>query len=187
MARAREVPDLTCADPYALAAARVVGIRADELLEQSSDVLDVGDIERVHDMRVASRRLRAAMEIFEPCFPRKELRVALREVKEIADALGERRDRDVAIVALEKLAAKMAAPDRPGVELLIERLRGEQAAANESLAPLVAEQRLAELHERLRRLSAAVEGSAEREERPEQDVEAGPDRAVRPLPEEARA
>ena len=35
-----------------------------------SGVLDVGDIERVHDMRVATRRLRAALEIFGPCFPR---------------------------------------------------------------------------------------------------------------------
>ena len=64
-------------------------------------------------MRVATRRLRAALEIFEPCFPPKELSAALAQVKAIADALGERRDRDVAIAALEELAAGMPAPDRP--------------------------------------------------------------------------
>jgi len=32
---------------------------------------------------------RAAMEVFEPCFPRKRFRAALKQVKEIADALGE--------------------------------------------------------------------------------------------------
>ena len=65
------------------------------------DVLDIGDIERVHDMRVATRRLRAALEVFEPCFPKKRLSAALSEVKALADALGERRDRDVTIAALD--------------------------------------------------------------------------------------
>jgi CHAD domain-containing protein len=189
MARAREVPDLTCADPYALAAARVIDVRADELLEQSAGVLDVADIERVHDMRVASRRLRAALEIFEPCFPRKEFKRALREVKAIADALGERRDRDVAIVALEELAARMAAPDRPGVELLIKRLRDEQAAANEALVPLVAEGHLAQLRQRLGQLAAAAGGPAQEADRVEARAPARADGAgpQAPSPEEARA
>ena len=34
-------------------------------------VLDTSDIERVHDMRVATRRLRAVLEVYAPCFPRK--------------------------------------------------------------------------------------------------------------------
>jgi CHAD domain-containing protein len=190
MARAREVPNLTCADPYALAAARVVEVRADELLEQSAGVLDIADIERVHDMRVASRRLRAALEIFEPCFAGKDFKRALREVKAIADALGERRDRDVAIVSMEKLAAKMAVPDRPGVEFLIERLREEQAAANESLKPLVADPYLASLRQRLGELATAASGPAA--EAKEEERAAAPGAVeldgVSPRgPEEARA
>ena len=60
---------LGCDDPFASVAARVVSVRADELLEHSDGVLNTRDIERLHDMRVASRRLRAAMEVFEPSFP----------------------------------------------------------------------------------------------------------------------
>ena len=48
-----------------------------EVADHSRDVLDVADIERVHDMRVATRRLRAALEIFEPCFPAGPMRSAL--------------------------------------------------------------------------------------------------------------
>ena len=59
-------------------------------------------------MRVATRRLRAALEVFEPCFPRKRHRKALKRVKALADALGERRDRDVAIEFLERFAARGA-------------------------------------------------------------------------------
>jgi CHAD domain-containing protein len=54
MAKAQEVP-LRCEEPFETAAGRVVTVRADELLEHSEGVLDINDIERVHDMRVASR------------------------------------------------------------------------------------------------------------------------------------
>src|SRR5688500_5579987 len=101
--------------PTAAAAAAIVGVRAGELAAHAHGVLDTGDIERVHDMRVATRRLRAALETFEVCFPKKPYASALAEVKELADALGERRDRDVTIDSLERFAAELAAPDRPGV------------------------------------------------------------------------
>ena len=110
MARARAIPDLAAEDTYAAAAAKIVAVRAREVADHAHDVLDVADIERVHDMRVATRRLRAALEIFEPCFPPKELGAALAQVKAIADALGERRDRDVAIAALEEFAGGDAGP-----------------------------------------------------------------------------
>jgi len=149
VAKAREISGLSEEDSYAAAAAKVVAIRAQELADHAAGVLDVGDIERVHDMRVATRRLRAALEVFEPCFPRKRLQADLGEVKDLADALGERRDRDVAIAALEDLVAKMPAPDRTGIESLIERLHDEQRRANEELAPLVTRERLESLDERL--------------------------------------
>jgi CHAD domain-containing protein len=152
---------MRCEDPYALAAARVVAVRADELIEHSAGVLDTGDIERVHDMRVASRRLRAGMEIFEPCFPAKPFRKTLGAVKALADALGERRDRDVSLAALEEFGGKLTAPERAGVQMLIDRLREEQALANDGLAAAVAEERLVELRERIGELveAAREEGS----------------------------
>lgn len=52
-------------------------------------------------MRVASRRLRAAIEIFQDAFPKRKLRPMLREVKLLADALGGVRDRDVMLARLE--------------------------------------------------------------------------------------
>ena len=63
------------------AAARTVAARAQELFEHADGVLDTSDIERVHDMRVATRRLRAVLEIYAPCFPRKAPRGGPRDVK----------------------------------------------------------------------------------------------------------
>ena len=127
VAKAQPIPDLTRRRPVRGGGRQdrfASGAR--ELAEHAQGVLDTGDIERVHDMRVATRRLRAALEIFEPCFPAKAYGQALTEVKRLADALGERRDRDVAIAALHSFNDQMAAPDRRGVGSLIEQLRGEQ-------------------------------------------------------------
>jgi len=160
VAKAKPIPDLSPEQPYAEAALRIVSVRATELTEHAQNVLDVGDIERVHDMRVATRRLRAALEIFEPCFPAKPYRQALDEVKRLADALGERRDRDVAIASLHNFNDQMAAPDRRGVGSLSEELRAEQEEANRELAPLVAQENLKALRESLDELVGGARAAA---------------------------
>ena len=111
-------------------------------------------------MRVATRRLRAALEIFEPCFPAEAYAQVLREVKRLADALGERRDRDVGILFLRRFNEQVPAPDRRGVESLVECLLAEQDCANSDLAPLVDHARLAALKQGLDELAAAARGRA---------------------------
>lgn len=165
MAKARAIEGLDADEPYAAAAAKIVAVRAREVADHSQDILDVNDIERVHDMRVATRRLRAALEIFEPCFPPPQHREALDEVKLVADALGERRDADVTIAALERFAEGLAAPDRPGVASLVEKVRAEQAQANAELEPHVQPRRLAELSERLSELVMEAEAAVPEDER----------------------
>jgi len=161
MAKAREIPGLEPDMPYALAAARTVEVRAAEVFEHEGDVLDVADIERVHDMRVATRRLRAVLEIYEPCFPRADVKAVLADVKRLADALGERRDPDVQIAALERFEEAVARADAPGVEAFAGRLREEQSAGNTVLAAALADAEAADLRGRLERLAAAAETRAQ--------------------------
>lgn len=158
MAKAEAIEGLTPDLSYGETAARVISVRAKELIGQARGVLDTGDIDRVHDMRVATRRLRAALEVFEPCFPGKVHRAALREVKRLADGLGERRDRDVAIAALAGFNDQMHAPDRKGVASLIDQLRAEQAQANLDLAPMVDRANLDKLSATLDDLVASAKG-----------------------------
>jgi CHAD domain-containing protein len=144
--------ELDCETSFSQAAARVVKVRSKEVFAHSEGVLDFGDVERVHDMRVATRRLRAALEVFEPCFPGKRHRKALRKVKALADALGERRDADVEIALLEGFTDGAAEADHDALLALIEELRVRQAEANEVLAPYVAPKRLKKLRRRLKKL-----------------------------------
>jgi CHAD domain-containing protein len=159
MAKAREVPGLDGQDPFRVAAAKVVSVRGAELFEQSADVLDTDDIERVHDMRVATRRLRAVLEIFAPCFERTLHRGVLGDVKSLADALGERRDPDVHIDALERFGGAVAEADRPGVESLVARLREDQTAGNATVSHALDEIERSDLRGRLRALCEAAEAA----------------------------
>jgi CHAD domain-containing protein len=156
MAKAREIPELADAASFAEAAARAVEVRAEEVFEHAAGVLDTSDIERVHAMRVATRRLRAVMEIFAPAFPAKQHKVALREVKALADALGERRDRDVAIESMTRIGKALTATDRRGIDHLVAELRDEQLAANSTVAQALEAIETDDLRGRLRALAAGA-------------------------------
>jgi CHAD domain-containing protein len=160
MAKARPVPGLSCHETYGSAAAKVLLVRTEELSEHRRGVLDTNDIEGVHAMRVATRRLRATLEVFEPCLPGQGYSEALADVKRLADALGERRDRDVMIEALSPFAAELPASDRRGLDSLVETLRTEQAEANNLLAPYVEDAQVSELCDRLGELAGRASVAA---------------------------
>jgi CHAD domain-containing protein len=162
MAKAKDIDGLHAHLPYAQAAALTVRARAEELFAISSaDVLDTADIERVHDMRVASRRLRAVLEIYAPCFERERYRAVLADVKALADALGARRDPDVQLAALERLRAAMPPADHPGIDLLEEDVRGEQARGNDVLAVALEAAESSDLRGRLLELAGSAAERAE--------------------------
>lgn len=149
MAKAADVPGLTAELPFREAAARTVRVRTEELFAHADHVLDTEDIERVHDMRVATRRLRAVLEVYAACFPAKAHRAVLRDVKALADALGARRDPDVQLEELEKVRAQLAPDDAGGVDAFAAKVRAEQEAGNGVLAAALEDATADGLHARL--------------------------------------
>lgn len=91
--------------------------------------LEGADPEGVHQVRVASRRLRAAMDVAAPCFPGQWYRPLQRAAKEITGALGEVRDRDVLIGELEGRLAGADGPEQAALARLIGGLERERAEA----------------------------------------------------------
>jgi CHAD domain-containing protein len=161
MAKARDIPGLHANMTFVEAAAATVAVRADELFEQSENVLDTSDIERVHDMRVASRRLRAVLEIYAPCFPKAQFKPLLREVKDLADALGERRDPDVLLDRLAELEGVLPKADAPGIEAFAAPVHDEQARGNETLARALEHAEASDLRGRLALLAASATARSE--------------------------
>jgi CHAD domain-containing protein len=128
MAKAKEITGLDCAADALEWAATVLRVRFDEVIELRGAALDFSDIEGVHAMRVATRRLRSALRDFLPLMKKRPLRRVRRNLKEIADSLGAVRDQDVAILALEHLqaAAEIDQTDeqiKEGIEKLLEERR----------------------------------------------------------------
>lgn len=87
------------------------------------------DIEGVHDVRVASRRLRAAMDVAVDCFPADWYRPLHKTAKEITNALGQVRDRDVMLAALHAERAAAPPEEWPGLDRLIAKIEGERDGA----------------------------------------------------------
>jgi CHAD domain-containing protein len=158
MARAQEV-DLQAGDAFGVAAARVVAVRASELFDHADFVLDTEDITHVHAMRVATRRLRAALEIFERAFPAEEWEPLLAEVKALADALGARRDPDVQLEHFTRMRVQVTELERPAIDLVLAQLVAEQQAGNDVLAVALEQARADDLAGRLQALATTAEAA----------------------------
>lgn len=103
--------------------------RFDELLEWRKAALNWSDPEGVHSMRVASRRLRSTMRDFLPYLPKRSFTSVTKQLKSLAAVLGEVRDQDVGIAALEEIQKKAPAAHSEALKQFIEnrkQLREQQ-------------------------------------------------------------
>lgn len=102
-----------CAEQFAAILIQEAGVR-------------LGNIEAIHDMRVATRRLRVTLINFAACWTKAERQQLKSWLQNLADALGEVRDLDVLMEALKPKLNQAAAGERPLMANLIERLRQQR-------------------------------------------------------------
>jgi DNA-binding transcriptional ArsR family regulator len=110
--KARKVKGLDPDGSLADNARRIIDVRAEEVRSFSPAVLDPRNVEALHDMRIAAKRLRYVLELTTPVFGA-PVEAGAKRAKKLQDLLGEIHDCDVTI---------------PRVERHIERLRLEDAA-----------------------------------------------------------
>jgi len=91
------------------------------------------DPEAVHKVRVASRRLRAAMDVATDCFPRKWYRPLHKTAKAITRALGDVRDRDVLLERLAREREGASDAERPGIDYLIAGIERDRKKARKAM------------------------------------------------------
>ena len=117
-------------DPsYQLLACQYLRKQLDALIKEVHGVRVNEDIEPVHQARVASRRMRAALNMFGDCFDAKKVGQWQKRIRKVTKGLGAARDLDVQIVFLEQFLAGLDAKDRryrPGVKRLCLRLRQQR-------------------------------------------------------------
>ncbi len=96
--------------------------------DEVDGVRQARDIENIHRMRVASRRLRAALPIFEGCLPAASRTEWQKELRALTRALGEARDLDVQLDWLGGFQRELPQVNlRAGVRRLALRLSQRRA------------------------------------------------------------
>lgn len=134
-------------------------------LEQEFEGVRKGeDIEAIHRMRVASRRLRAALPLFGPVLAQKKYEGWIGHIRGLTKALGDARDSDVQIDHLrDYFVALPPGPTRPGARRLLLRLRQRrqklQQAVDKALDDVVKSNVLMDMERKLRPILDGVEST----------------------------
>jgi CHAD domain-containing protein len=158
MAKAKKITGIDCDGPAYNAIAQVLNTRMEEMYSFREHALDSSAPKGVHDMRVASRRLRTALRDFAPYLEKKRFANGLENIKSLAQALGRVRDHDVAVIALEKAATKAPAAISDEILRFVERRHRARQQAFAELAPFLESDRLSRLKTRFQKaLEATIE------------------------------
>ncbi|MDB4967676.1 MAG: Adenylate cyclase [Myxococcales bacterium] len=98
------------------AARRCIAARLADVRTFEERLTGAADADDVHDMRVASRRLRAALALFDR---KRQLREAEKAVRALGEALGEVRELHVQLEWLRGAGAAAAEKERHGIAMLL--------------------------------------------------------------------
>ena len=113
-------------DTVEQAARSVVGRHLRRLREHDPGTRIGEDPEALHDMRVATRRLRAAVRIFAPALPARVERELRDELRWLGQLLGGVRDLDVQLEHLDAFAAQSPVSGRAGLARFRDYLEAER-------------------------------------------------------------
>jgi len=137
MAKPIRIAGLSRRTPITRAASKVLREILLDLLERMPRARGEDPSKKgIHDLRVAVKRFREAFRLFRPVLKKKTFRRHHEWIEGLNDALGEVRDRDVALSRMRKLTAGMAEPP-PSVAALLARLDAERIRALEALTAML--------------------------------------------------
>lgn len=109
--------------PLWIAARVLLYERVDDFSRHRDKVLRTFDPEDIHDLRVASRRLREGLLLFAPCYVAENMVIFIKKLKQVTRLLGDMRNTDEAILFFSELADELGEPCRSGLEQLALQFR----------------------------------------------------------------
>ena len=148
MAKEKPIAKLTCHDAAGKAIQIVLGARMEKMCALRDDALNWDDPAGVHDMRVASRRLRSALSDFKPYLRKGSM--PLTRLKAIAKSLGAVRDEDVVLAALAELGSRANKPVAKGIDAIVEEHQRRRVQARSELTRTIISSAIAEFRDDFR-------------------------------------
>ena len=130
---AARTPGIVAEDSMPEAARKVLQLHFAKMQRREAGTREGSDAEELHDMRVATRRMRAAWRVFDGAFKAGKTKKIRRHLETIADRLGAVRDLDVLIEGLEAYRLTLDEERRPGLEPLLSVWRRQRASARTQL------------------------------------------------------
>ncbi len=132
------IPELRATTPVPEAARTALSLRLTvvrDCLPRALDATDA-DPEHVHQLRVGTRRARAALDLFKDCLPRKVYKAARKELRRLRQVAGAARDWDVFLAGLEHGSKQRGAKHRPALDFLVGHAVGRRMEAQAKLQEL---------------------------------------------------
>ena len=134
------VEDISPDETLEACARRVIVNYFHEMMSYKEGAKEGADIEFVHDMRVTSRRLRAAMDNFADCFPKRSpFKKHYKKIRAITRTMGAVRDLDVLIVRFQNELRNLTEVEQADIRGLIEHLQREHKEARQPMLMLFEE------------------------------------------------
>lgn len=119
-------------------AVKAIQPRLERMLSHLEGAKEGDKPEPIKQMRVWSRRTRAALEVFHDCFPDKMFHAFEREIKTVTGALGQARDLDVMIDTLTKREAGLPPQQRAGLASFIVQMQNQRDEAQKAVRETIA-------------------------------------------------
>ena len=129
----KRLQPLQATDDMPQAALKILGQYLMDMLRHEAGSRTGQDIEDVHKMRVATRRMRSALRIFKPYFRSKVLRPYEQMIKDTAKVLGDVRDLDVMLADLKAYQAQQTPQEQSALQEVIDKLKRKNRLARVKL------------------------------------------------------
>lgn len=131
--RPRLKTDVRSLEPITRAGKKIISAQFAKVRSLEDAVRAGGNVEAVHDIRVATRRMRSAFRLLNNYYPRKPLRKLRKPIREMAAYLGQVRDLDVLIENLRAYAATLTVERQRALDPLVADWQARRAQAHRSL------------------------------------------------------
>ncbi len=128
-----EIPPLAADDPMSEAGRKVLAIHFGRMLANEPGTRLGEDPEALHDMRVATRRMRAAFALFEPYYEARVIRPLGKGLRRAGRTLGAVRDLDVLLEKARAYVAGLPAENAGALDPLLEAWSERREAARRQM------------------------------------------------------